>query len=119
MSCFAFLSEKRQLLLKMDVARLDELEPAGEQLMARLQSCHIRRGELLAQAASESRPAVNLRMLAKSLPAAERARGKPRVGSREACPVAAEPELCQLGLRATESDSSRSITGDNRDRRKV
>ena len=34
----AFLADKRQMLLEMDVARLDELEPAGEQLIARLQT---------------------------------------------------------------------------------
>ncbi len=71
---FTFLAEKRRLLLEMDVAQLDRLEPAGQQLMSRLQNCHDRRGELLALAASESRPATNLRMLAKSLPAEERVR---------------------------------------------
>ncbi len=75
----AFLSEKRQLLVQMDVARLDELESAGEQLIVRLQSCHDRRGELLAKAASESRPSDSLRTLAKSLPAAQRAHVESRV----------------------------------------
>ena len=75
----AFLADKRQMLLEMDVARLDQLEAAGEQLIARLQSCHDRRGDLLARAASESRPADSLRMLAKSLPAAQRVQVESRV----------------------------------------
>jgi hypothetical protein len=75
----AFLAEKRQMLVQMDVTRLDELEVAGEQLIARLQSCHDRRGEMLVRAASESRPADSLRTLAKSLPAAQRAQVESRV----------------------------------------
>ena len=85
---FAFLAEKRQLLVEMDVARLDELEPAGEQLMAATAKLPDRRGELLARAASESRPAAHLRTLAKSLPAAERGRMEsafPRPPSGPAC----------------------------------
>jgi len=74
-----FLAEKRQLLMQMNVARLDELEAAGESLIARLQDCHDRRGALLARAASESRPADSLRTLALSLPAAERGQLPARV----------------------------------------
>ncbi len=75
----AFLAEKRDLLMRMDVARLDELEAAGEALIARLQNCHDRRAELLARAASESRPADSLRTLALSLPAAQRGQLPSRV----------------------------------------
>jgi hypothetical protein len=67
-----FLEEKRQSLVRMDRARLDELQPVERQLIARLQACHRRRQELLADAARESRPSASLRSLADSLPAPER-----------------------------------------------
>jgi hypothetical protein len=74
-----FLAEKRELLVSMDVQRLSELEPTGEQLMLRLQSCQTRRSELLASAAHEDRPADSLKSLAKTLPSVQRAGMEKRV----------------------------------------
>jgi hypothetical protein len=74
-----YLAEKQRLLINSDFVRLAELEADGERLTLRLKACQSRRGELLAQAAAESRPADSLRTLAKSLPAPQRAQVEQRV----------------------------------------
>lgn len=67
----AFLGEKQRLLAAVDLpgmSALDEREPA---MIERLQACHRRRGELLAQAAEAGRPAESLRELTGSLPSGQ------------------------------------------------
>jgi FlgN protein len=67
----AFLGEKQRLLAAVDLsgmAALDEREPA---MIERLQACHRRRGELLAQAAEAGRSAESLRALSGSLAGGE------------------------------------------------
>jgi len=64
-----FLGEKQRLLAAVDLtgmAALDEREP---EMIERLQACHRRRGELLAQATEAGRKVESLRELADSLEA--------------------------------------------------
>ena len=67
----SLLTEKRTLLASGDHAGLQSLVPREEQLVARLQACHQRRGELLAQAADEGLPADSIRSLTRALPSSE------------------------------------------------
>lgn len=64
-----FLGEKQRLLAAVDLpgmAALDEREPV---MIERLQACHRRRSELLAQATEAGRKVENLRELADTLDA--------------------------------------------------
>ena len=63
------LNEKRERMARADLEGLEETQPRAEKLAIRLQACQDRRQELLTLAASEGRPASNLRQLAGSLPA--------------------------------------------------
>ncbi len=66
------LQRKRQCLLDQNAAGLADIAADETQILLRLQACHDRRGELLADAASEGRPADNLRALAGTLPRMQR-----------------------------------------------
>jgi len=68
------LSHKRGLLAKGDSAGLGSMAEEEEKLAARLQACHDRREQLLAQAATAGRPSDSIRSLSKSLPAESRNR---------------------------------------------
>lgn len=62
------LGRKRDLLVANDLAGMAALQGTEEELIARLEACHNRRGQLLAQAADEGLPNDSIRALAKSLP---------------------------------------------------
>jgi len=62
------LTEKRGLLVAADTAGMLAMQGREQELLARLQSCHQRRGELLAQAAAVGLPSDSIRSLAASLP---------------------------------------------------
>ena len=66
------LQRKRQCLLDQNAAGLADIAADETQILSRLQACHDRRGELLADAASEGRPADTLRSLAGTLPRMQR-----------------------------------------------
>ncbi len=68
----AILQRKRQCLLDQNAAGLAAIAADETQILARLQACHDRRGELLADAASDGHPAQNLRSLAGTLPRMQR-----------------------------------------------
>jgi flagellar biosynthesis/type III secretory pathway chaperone len=61
------LGEKRQHLVKSDIAGLASLQPREQELLDRLQACLDRRGKLLEQAADEGLPNDSVRELASSL----------------------------------------------------
>ncbi len=63
------LTEKRALLVAADTAGMQSMQAREQELLARLQSCHERRGALLAQAAGAGLPSDSIRSLASSLPA--------------------------------------------------
>jgi len=54
--------------VKADLAGLAEIQPREEALIARLQICQMRRGELLERGAAEGLPAGSLTTLAGALP---------------------------------------------------
>ena len=62
------LAAKRERIADNDLPGITALEPRTEQLCARLQACHQRRAELLADAGNEGLPAGTLGELAASLP---------------------------------------------------
>lgn len=70
----ATLTEKRSLLATSDHAALSDIATREEQLICRLQACHERREQLLAQAQAEGLPADSITALSKQLPAEKRAR---------------------------------------------
>jgi flagellar biosynthesis/type III secretory pathway chaperone len=59
-----FLAEKARCLGDANLDQLGAMAPRERQLCQRLQQCHQRRGELLAQASREGLPARSLRELA-------------------------------------------------------
>jgi hypothetical protein len=63
------LSEKRQLLMKNDVDALLAIAPREQELAARLQACHERRQQLLAQADAAGFPADSILSLSDQLSA--------------------------------------------------
>lgn len=67
------LDEKRRLLVRADVRGLEAMQSREQAIVGRLQACHERRAELLAEAESEQLPADSIRSLAAALPA-QRAR---------------------------------------------
>ena len=66
------LVTKRDVIVAGDVQRLEEIQAQEGQLGARLQACHDRRAELLAQAAQQGLPGDSISQLASALPAADR-----------------------------------------------
>ena len=66
------LGRRRELLAAADPQGLAAVAAEEERLLARLHECLARRERLLAQAASDGRPATSLQARAKTLPAAER-----------------------------------------------
>jgi hypothetical protein len=73
----AVLAEKRQRLAAVDVGGMTELQVREQELLARLQSCHMRREELLAAAQREGLPADSMTSLATSaVPAGKTAGGE-------------------------------------------
>ncbi|MEX0586964.1 MAG: flagellar export chaperone FlgN [Pirellulales bacterium] len=68
----AFLTVKRKLLGAADAVGLAGMQHRELDLTERLQRCHERRGELLAQAAGQGLPSDSLRALGASLPKSER-----------------------------------------------
>jgi len=63
----ALLQKKRECLLRADVAGMTALQPQEESLVARLETCHARRQQLLERAGADGAPSKNLRAAAKSL----------------------------------------------------
>ena len=61
------LNEKRKLMVAADTKGLEALGAKEEEIVQRLQACHQRRGELLAAAEQEGKPADSLSSLASSL----------------------------------------------------
>ena len=61
------LNEKRQLLMKNDVDALTAIGPREQDLAARLQACHERRQQLLAQADADGLPADSIESLSGEL----------------------------------------------------
>ncbi|REJ66874.1 MAG: hypothetical protein DWQ31_13150 [Planctomycetota bacterium] len=59
----ALLDEKRRLLIEKRADELGELETRERDLIGRLQTCHDRRGQLLAQAEEAELPCDSLRSL--------------------------------------------------------
>ena len=68
------LTEKRRLLAAGDSEALPAISVREQDLVTRLQSCHQRRQQLLAQAAEEGLPSDSIRSLSKSLPTSSRNR---------------------------------------------
>jgi len=66
---FGVLTQKRCLLVAADIAGMQAMHGREQELLVRLQACHHRRGELLAQAATVGLPSDSIRSLAASLPA--------------------------------------------------
>ncbi len=66
------LAEKRELMAAGDVDGMIALEPREEQLCQRLESCQLRRAEILQSAAQHGLPDDSLRVLADQLPPAKR-----------------------------------------------
>lgn len=64
---FEILAQKRRLLTASDAAGMQDLEPRERELIARLEACHSRRGELLARASQHNLPGDSIRSLAKSI----------------------------------------------------
>lgn len=62
------LTDKRDLLVRNDVEGLAAIQPREQQLIERLQNCHERRVQLLAQAAREGLPGDSIRALSAALP---------------------------------------------------
>jgi flagellar biosynthesis/type III secretory pathway chaperone len=62
----ATLAEKREALVKADVARLTEVQSKEQQLALRLGECQERRSSLLATAKQQGRPGDTLAKLAKT-----------------------------------------------------
>jgi hypothetical protein len=73
------LAEKRTALRQADSDALGAIADQEGLLVARLQECQDRRLRLLAQAASEGRPALNLRALARSLSPAQHRQLMPQI----------------------------------------
>lgn len=71
-SVLELLSEKRQLLVKNDLPGLQAMQPREQELIARLQGCHDRRGQLLGKAAEQGLPSDSIRSLAAVVPLANR-----------------------------------------------
>lgn len=71
------LGEKRELLATGDTEGLNRHHDREVALIDRLQSCHDRRGRLLAEAAREGLPAGSLSQLSAALPGEERQRVLP------------------------------------------
>ena len=80
------LAEKRTVLMRADTESLTAINEREEQLVGRLQHCLDRRLRLLSRASDGGRCAPNLRILAQSLPAAQRRQLAPRIdeASRQA-----------------------------------
>jgi hypothetical protein len=68
----AMLDEKRERMAATDVPGMTALESREEQLCARLEACHARRGELLRRAEEEGLPSESIERLASSLPKGRR-----------------------------------------------
>mgnify|MGYP002625694045 CR=1 FL=1 len=66
------LTSKRDVLVAGDVKRLEEVQQHEQELGERLQACHDRRAELLAQATSQGLPGESIAELASALPATDR-----------------------------------------------
>ena len=62
------LAEKRDALIRADVAQLAALAPREEQLSIRLADCQQRRSTLLAEAKRQQRPSESLAKLVKASP---------------------------------------------------
>ena len=75
----AFLADKRQSLVAMDVVRLDESKAVGRAIDHPTAILPAAAARIAGRAARESRPSASLRSLARSLPAAERAGLEKRV----------------------------------------
>jgi hypothetical protein len=65
----AVLAEKRDRLGSVDLDGMNELQAREQALCDRLQACHVRREELLAQARCEGLPADSVTSLAKGITA--------------------------------------------------
>jgi flagellar biosynthesis/type III secretory pathway chaperone len=70
----ATLSEKRDLLVKGDVAALSAMTEREQQLADRLQACHERRQQLLSRASDDGLPSDSIRSLSDRLPPEGRSR---------------------------------------------
>ena len=68
------LTHKRDLLAAGDSEALPSISVREQELVTRLQACHERRGQLLAQAAGDCLPSDSIRSLSNSLPALSRDR---------------------------------------------
>lgn len=66
------LAKKRELLVANDLAGMTALQSDEQQLIARLEACHDRRGSLLEHAAHEGLPGDSIRSLTQALPRAQR-----------------------------------------------
>ncbi len=79
----AALTEKRAALLAADPARLTAVNEQEARLAARLQDCQGRRREMLDRAELDGGPPDSIRLLASSLPAAQRLRVVPAIDVAE------------------------------------
>jgi len=68
----ATLTAKRDLMAAGELEKLESLQQQEQQLGERLETCHRRRGELLAGAGRQGLPSDSISQLASSLPAADR-----------------------------------------------
>jgi DNA-binding transcriptional regulator YbjK len=75
----AILAEKRAVLINADGDALAAVNQREELLVGRLQNCQNRRLALLARAATEGHAAPNLRLLAQSIPSAQRHQLGPQI----------------------------------------
>jgi hypothetical protein len=80
---FEILAQKRRLLAASDVAGIQALEPRERELIARLEACHSRRGELLSRASEQNLPSDSIRSLAKSLSSPTRQQLQKQVADAE------------------------------------
>jgi hypothetical protein len=62
------LAEKRRLLVAADAQGLLALQSREQELVSRLQACHVQRGRLLERAAEQGLPFDSIRSLAAAMP---------------------------------------------------
>jgi len=77
------LTRKRELLIKSDTEGLATVQQQEQDLIERLQSCQMQRGELLQRADREGLPSDSIRSLASALPADEGGKFQPEIAEAE------------------------------------
>ena len=109
----ATLSEKRDLLVKGDVAALSAMAEREQQLADRLQACHEWRQQLLSRASDDGLPSDSIRSLSDRLPSEGREpRTSQHPGVRESHANSTAPVPNELGASTTIAASSFAIDRD-------